>query len=939
MSPISTSIRVLHVDDEPEFTDMAASFLEREDERFEVETATSASNGLDRLADSDFDCVISDYDMPGQSGIEFLEAVREEYPDLPFILYTGKGSEEVASDAISAGATDYLQKQTDTSQYTVLANRIANAVDQYRSSRERRRRRERQKRQSDALLDLTTDDAVSGGDFDTALKRITETAADVLDVPRVNIWLFDEDRETLQCVDNFDRSSEAHESDLELVVENYPSYVEALESNRSIAAPDAIEDPRTEELDNYLNEHGVRALLDATIRSEGEVVGVVCHEDVGTTRKWTDDEIEFATDVADLVHRAIRNRERVERTADLETTQARFRALTENTTHAVVTIDGDSTIKYANDAVEDILGWTPRELVNESLLTIIPERFHERHQEAITQYLREGTKRLEWDWIEFPGLHRDGHEVPLGISFGEATIDGDQRFTGLLRDITNQKKRERELEQARDLLQHTERIADVGGWDLDPDTLDVYWTEHIFDIFGEGSDEAPALEETLDRVHEEDRPMLETVVERALDSGKSFDIEARIRRTDGETRWLRIRGIPTLEDGEVVTLRGAVQDITDQRRRERVLREMHDIISNRHRSFEDQIQAFLELGRAELGTKYGTLSEIRRDEYVFEFVDADDDSIQSGDVAPVSATNCEIVASTEQMLVLGNVERDRPEETDRAGFTEWGISCYIGAPVFVDDEVYGTFCFYDTDPRADQFSGWEQTLVYLMSSWASYEFQRRQVNERLQEQNEQLEQFASIVSHDLRSPLNVAEGWLELAREECDSGYLDNVAKAHGRMTALVEDLLTLAREGKTVQEVEPVDLVTTTKNCWGNVVTGEATLTIDIDRQIQADQSRLQQLIENLIRNAIKHGGEDVTMTVGELEDGFYVEDNGPGIPEDERDDVFEPGYSTSDEGTGFGLSIVNQVADAHGWDVHVIDGSDGGTRFEIINIEFATE
>ena len=79
--------------------------------------------------------------------------------------------------------------------------------------------------------------------------------------------------------------------------------------------------------------------------------------------------------------------------------------------------------------------------------------------------------------------------------------------------------------------------------------------------------------------------------------------------------------------------------------------------------------------------------------------------------------------------------------------------------------------------------------------------------------------------------------------------------------------------------------------------------------------------------------------MTVGELEDGFYVEDNGPGIPEDERDDVFEPGYSTSDEGTGFGLSIVNQVADAHGWDVHVIDGSEGGTRFEIISVEFATE
>jgi len=153
---------------------MAATFLERADDRFAIEPVTSASGGLDRLAGGEFDCVISDYDMPDRDGIEFLESVREEYPDLPFILYTGKGSEEVASDAISAGATDYLQKQSDTSQYTVLANRITNAVEQYRSNRERRRRRERQTRQGDALLELTTDDAVIAGDFETALERITE---------------------------------------------------------------------------------------------------------------------------------------------------------------------------------------------------------------------------------------------------------------------------------------------------------------------------------------------------------------------------------------------------------------------------------------------------------------------------------------------------------------------------------------------------------------------------------------------------------------------------------------------------------------------------------------------------------------------------------------------------------------------------------------------
>ena len=139
MSSPPSTIRVLHVDDEPDFTEMTATFLEREDERFSVETATSASEGLDYIAENQIDCIVSDYDMPSQDGIEFLKTVREEHLDLPFILFTGKGSEEVASTAISAGVTDYLQKESTTSQYTVLANRIRNAVEGSSAQRDRQR--------------------------------------------------------------------------------------------------------------------------------------------------------------------------------------------------------------------------------------------------------------------------------------------------------------------------------------------------------------------------------------------------------------------------------------------------------------------------------------------------------------------------------------------------------------------------------------------------------------------------------------------------------------------------------------------------------------------------------------------------------------------------------------------------------------------------------
>jgi DNA-binding NtrC family response regulator len=155
VSPASRSITVLHVDDEPDFADLAATFLERENERFVVETVTRASDGVDRLAEGSIDCVVSDYEMPDQNGIEFLEAVREDHPDLPFILFTGKGSEEVASDAISVGVTDYLQKEVGTDQYVVLANRIENAVDKYRAETlvERAFRAMDSSREGIALLD------------------------------------------------------------------------------------------------------------------------------------------------------------------------------------------------------------------------------------------------------------------------------------------------------------------------------------------------------------------------------------------------------------------------------------------------------------------------------------------------------------------------------------------------------------------------------------------------------------------------------------------------------------------------------------------------------------------------------------------------------------------------------------------------------------------
>jgi signal transduction histidine kinase len=232
---------------------------------------------------------------------------------------------------------------------------------------------------------------------------------------------------------------------------------------------------------------------------------------------------------------------------------------------------------------------------------------------------------------------------------------------------------------------------------------------------------------------------------------------------------------------------------------------------------------------------------------------------------------------------------------------------------------------------ADAFDTDESDVATLLASHASTALTRVRAEETIRRERDRLDEFASVLSHDIRNPLNVAQGRLELAQRTGDGEHLDAIEHAHGRIERLIDDVLTVAREGDAVGETEVVTLDTLAREAWETVATDEAELHVDEAGRIDADRSRLQQVFENLYRNAIEHGGDAVTVTVGGLDDGFYIEDNGPGISADEREEIFESGYTTTTEGTGFGLPIVQRIVEAHGWHITVTEGSSGGARFEI--------
>ncbi|PSP54406.1 hybrid sensor histidine kinase/response regulator [Halobacteriales archaeon QH_7_68_42] len=588
---MTEQIRVLHVDD-PDFTELLARSLPREDDRLEVLTAHSAREALTAL-DGDVDCLVSDYEMPGTDGLELLETVREDRPELPFVLFTGKGSEAVASEAISAGATDYLRKRTGTDQFALLANRVGNAVEARRASVKASERKQR-------------------------LARVLETV---------------------------------------------PS--------------------------------------------------------------------------------------------------------------CVVQLDRDGEFVFANDRAKRVLG-------------------------------------LERDSVT--GRAYDDPEWEI------RTLDGDP-------------------------------IPD---------------------------DRLPFA--------------------RVLETGEPVDdFRHSIAWPDGTRRVLSVRGAPLFdEEDEVEWVILSMQDVTERRERERELKATEEridtVVSNvpivLFAVDADGVFTLSEgRGLAKLGLEPGEVVG----ESMFDFY----------------ADNPDVLDAVELALDGETVKR-----------------------VIDVDGIYFETAYQPVTDDAGTVTGAIGVAIDIT--------ERRERRLELRREKERSEELVGAVSHDLRNPLSVALARLELAAEECDSAYLEDVEAALDRIEELIGDLLTLADSGEAVEEFDAVNLQQVAEACWRNVATCDAALTVETTGTVAADRGQLRRLLENLMGNAVDHAGERVTVRVGCHEDGFYVADDGPGIPVERRDRVFDRGYSESNDGTGFGLAIVSQIVEAHEWSVAVCESDAGGTRFEVRDVEF---
>jgi PAS domain S-box-containing protein len=887
------SMHILFVDDEPDLGDAAARFLELEDERFVVETAEDANEGEARLDEQEFDCVVSDYDMPGRNGVEFLEAVRDQDPDIPFILYTGKGSEEVASEAISAGVTDYLQKEMGTGQYTVLANRISNAVAARRSSRRHAETKERLAAQNRAFRRLYEISADREMEFDEKIRKVLELGRDYLgtEIGMLTSADIDENRWSVEQVRGTDeRVFRGMEVPLSETYCQNPIQTGGVR--------DMVEAPEDADVgETTFDRWEYRTYIGTAVRVAGACYGVLCFAD-RSAHSVTFDEADRT--FVELASRWISSE--IERRRNQREMQ-RHSQYTDDLLDALddvfYVLDTDGYLQRWNESLATVTGYSDQEMVGIQGLDFFPDEFVEPVAGAIGEVFAEGKAQ-----IQAPLLAKNGEWLPYEfVAVRVSDPEGRTKLVGVGRDIAERREQARALEREREqldaLVQNLPNPVVRGALEeTDAFILDVN----------------PAFEEKFGHALEtvEGRPLHEFVLpEEELDQNPAALVQHLKEEGELHTE-VRRQSVDGPRDFQLdVTVRtesdppegfAVYTDITERKERERRRERRFEAIFNH----SYQLTGLLEPD--------GTLVEVN------------DAALE--------------VAGLDEEQVLGEVFWETP-------WWDVGEETKQRAREAVKRAAEGEFVRFETENRASDgtihldFSirpvTDEGDVIYLLPEGRNItELKALQEREQaLERQNERLDEFASLLSHDLRNPLNTAVTHLELARRDYDSEDLEAVARAHDRMKALIEDVLTLAREGEKVTSTERVELGELFDCVGYDMDMADATLEAETDRIIRADERRLRRVLENLVRNAVEHGGDGVGVRLGDLSDGFFVEDNGRGIPEDEREKVFETGYSTSKKGTGFGLSIARQIAEAHDWEIRASESDEGGARFEITGVD----
>jgi PAS domain S-box-containing protein len=787
-------VRVLYIARDAASARAAAERLEGAKSQFQVKTSIGAVPALQALTNDNYDCLVSEYELPDSNGLELLEQVRNNYDKIPFILLTKYGDQSVVGDAITGGVTDCLQQAEDTSQYKRIANRISSVVATHRtvleSTEERHRFEQVLKTVPSCVVQLNRD-----GRFIFANDR-AETVLGLEKDELVGRGYNDPEWD----IKNLDGS---HIPDSELPFARILHTGEPIQNiKHTIRWPNGRE--------RVLSVSGAPIIDDTSVKS-----------------------VVFSlTDITDRYRRE-RRLERLHRaTRELHNakTKREVAQITSDTADAILDFDLNGVHLYDERAggLKPVAVSDRTQRVADELVTFDHGIAWEAFQSG--EVRRYDDIRNANELYNPETVFRSGLYFPLGeygvllvnsterSDFDEADVSLGQLLAETVKSALDRVKREQRLaslqERTSALMQTTNVIETV---DIAVDaTTDILGT-NLSGFFQKNENEAVLQPlSTTDPIAEK------------IDKNSTFQLDA-----------------------------GA-----------------------------DRVMAFL--------------SEV----------------YDSGKPKYVS---------------------------DTADHSRLPADLSVRSALLYPINDHGILAFAAEEPHA--FDKTDKQLGWILASTLEIALERvnretllRDRTQKLSRQNKQLDEFARTITHDLRNPMQVLRGTLDGVRQTADVDHLDRGYRALERMERLIDDVLALAQEGQLIDDTETVSLESIARECWEVLETTEAELIVNGDIQFEADPGRVRQIFENLFANSVSHAGDGVTVTVDTLSNGFSVADDGPGIDPIERDQIFNHGYTSTGDGTGFGLAIVKQIADAHNWTASVTQSPSGGAQIEFTDVGVAS-
>ena len=773
---------------------------------------------------------------------------------------------------------------------------------------------ERLRRDQAALVELARHEAFTTGDVVAAWRELTEGAARTLNVARVGIWLFDGDGSALHCSDLYDLTRDRHSAGAELTAEHYPTYFQALQRDRVIAASDGRAEPRTAELSGaYLVPLGITSMLDAPIRVAGRVAGVVCHEHVGPPRDWSPAEQSFAGSIADLAALALEAAERARTGVALRKSEEKFAtAFRLNPNPSVIARMDDGLLVDVNAAYQELTGFTREEVIGKAakdVLWPVPE--------GREQMMRELKTHGRLRHMDLKMRTKRGPLLDVLVSVDVIEIDGVPHTLGAAIDIT---ERNRVAEALRESEDRYRRLVETS-----PDAVSVieegrirYANPAAIHLVG-----ARELGEVIGRmafefIDEESLPVAARRIEAVLQGQRDTLGEVRLRRLDGSVLDVEAIAIRMPYEGRAAVL-VIHRDITERKRAEQQLR----LLAQAVKSTTEGISITDLDGRVTFANPAFLVS-----------VGYTEDEILGQHVAMInsprnpSTLQDDLRIATARGGWTGELYNRRKDGTDF-------LLALTTAPV------------RDSEGRVIALMGVSSDITERKQT----EAQARQLQESLRraETMSALGAVVAGVAHEVRNPLFAISATVDALEarfgpQPAYARYAETLRQEVNRLSRLMSDLLDYGRPSR-------LDL---TESPLGPVVNGAIAACTPLAAQtgvrlvaavaddlplLPLDPARMLQVLQNLIDNAIQHspkGGQVLVRATAVLAPHdagieLSVADEGPGIRAEDMANVFEPFFTRRRGGTGLGLSIVQRIVEQHGGDVDAKNRDVGGALITV--------